>query len=64
MTIAARDGHELRGPDGRILAARVEQKNGETGNITLDKESPIQAGCGKAAREELIRLAGVRTGKI
>jgi hypothetical protein len=33
-----------------MLAARVEQKNGMTkddknGVMTLDKESPIQAGC-------------------
>jgi CheY-like chemotaxis protein len=37
-----------------MLAARVEQKNGMTkddknGVMPLDKESPIQAGCGKSA---------------
>jgi hypothetical protein len=38
-----------------MLAARVEQKNGMTkedknGVIPIDKESPIQAGCGKSTR--------------
>jgi hypothetical protein len=39
--------------NGRMLAARVEQKNGMTNDdkngVILDKESPIQAGCGKSA---------------
>jgi hypothetical protein len=46
-----------------MLAARVEQKNGMTrkkedknGVIPLDKESPIQAVCGKTART--VRRAG------
>src|SRR5262245_42607470 len=46
------------GRDGRMLAARVEQKNEATkheknGVINLDKESPIQAVCGQAARTVL-----------
>jgi hypothetical protein len=37
-----------------MLAARVEQKNGMTKDYkkwrdALDKESPIQAGCGRSA---------------
>jgi hypothetical protein len=41
-----------------MLAARVEQKNGMTKQdkndvIPLDKESPIQAVCGKPARTDL-----------
>ena len=41
-----------------MLAARVEQKNGMTkedknGVIPIDKESPIQAVCGKVARTDL-----------
>src|SRR5437660_10770586 len=41
-----------------MLAARVEQKNEQTRCekmvcTTLDKESPIQAVCGKAARTDL-----------
>jgi hypothetical protein len=41
-----------------MLAARVEQKNEQTRRekmvcTTLDKESPIQAVCGKAARTVL-----------
>ena len=40
-----------------MLAARVEQKNGMTNDdkngVILDKESPIQAVCGKAACTDL-----------
>jgi CheY-like chemotaxis protein len=54
LTAAARDDDGKSGRGGRMLAARVEQKNGMTkddknGVMPLDKESPIQAGCGKSA---------------
>ena len=47
MTAAARDGEEICGRDGRMLAARVEQKNGarkkeKNATAVLDNESPIQ----------------------
>jgi hypothetical protein len=46
------------GRDGRMLAARVEQRMKQQSTTkmawcTLDKESPIQAVCGKAARTVL-----------
>src|SRR5450755_1458357 len=49
---------EICGRGGRMPAARVEQKNGMTKQdkndvIPLDKESPIQAVCGKVARTDL-----------
>ena len=44
----------IRGRGGRMLAAAVEQKNGrQEWRDALDKESPIQAVCGKAARTVL-----------
>jgi CheY-like chemotaxis protein len=54
LAAAARDDDGKSGRGGRMLAARVEQKNGMTkddknGVMPLDKESPIQAGCGKSA---------------
>jgi hypothetical protein len=52
---------EICGRGGRMLAARVEQKNGMTEDYkkwrdALDKESPIQAGCGRAACPEHLRV--------
>src|SRR4030088_1420213 len=49
---------EICGRDGRVLAARGEPKNGmkrttRLADPPLDKESPIQAVCGKAARTVL-----------
>jgi hypothetical protein len=53
---------EICGRGGRMLAARVEQKNGMTEDYkkrrdALDKESPIQAGCGRSACPVIAMIA-------
>src|SRR5882672_11939708 len=61
LTLAARRRRPICGRGGRMLAARVEQKNQQTRArgrdkmvcTTLDKESPIQAVCPNWARTDL-----------
>ena len=62
LAAAARDDDGKSGRGGRMLAARVEQKNGMTkddknGVMPLDKESPIQAPY-KRSRRKNARGAG------